>query len=90
MCNCDEPNFSRFFFVSKLEVRHKSNKLKIFSAERENFIHLLNDFDVSRALIMAKGILYLFAFKIKFGQISESTKKIILSEKNRKTRKSQN
>ena len=34
-------------------------------------------FDVNLAFISAIGILFFFAFKIKFGQISESTKKIL-------------
>ena len=40
-------------------------------------IHFLNDFDVNLALIRAIGILYFLDFKIKFGHISESTRKIL-------------
>ena len=39
--------------------------------------HFLNDFDVILALIKAIGILFFFAFKIRFGQISESTRNIL-------------
>ena len=51
--------------------------LKIFFAVLGKIIHLLKDFFVNLALIIAIGILFFFAFKIKFGQISESTKKIL-------------
>ena len=41
-----------------------------------NLIHLLKVFEVILAFIRAIGMLFSFALKIKFGQISESTKKI--------------
>ena len=52
--------------------------MNIFLAVFGNLIHLLKVFFVNLALIKAKGILFFLAVKIKFGQISESTK-IILS-----------
>ena len=57
--------------------RHKSNELKIFFDVLGNLAHLLNDFAVNLALMMARGILDSLACKIRLGQISESTKKIL-------------
>ena len=49
-----------------------------------NFIHFLKVFEVILAFIRASGILFFLALKIKFGQISESTKKITFgSHKNK-------
>ena len=68
-------NFSRKLLVSKFDVRHKSNLLNIFSAVFGNF-PFLKRFQVNLAFIRANGILRSLASKIKFGQISESTKNI--------------
>ena len=63
----------KIYNFQELQHKHKSKTPNIFFAVFENFIHLLKDFAVNLALISATGILYCFAFKIKLGQISEST-----------------
>ena len=67
---------SKNFFVSEFEARHKLKVLNIFFAVLGNIIHLENVFDVILALMRASGMLFFLALIIKFGQISESTKKI--------------
>ena len=52
---------------------------KIIFAVFKNKDHLLKDLFVSLALIRAIEILFFFAFKIKLGHISESTKKFLRS-----------
>ena len=55
---------------------HILNLLKMYFAVSGKNIHRLNVLEVILALIIANGILRSSAFKIKLGQISESTKKI--------------
>ena len=68
---------SNFFFVSIFAHMNRSKIPKIFFAILGKIIHFLNDFEVNLALIRAIGIPYFFAFKIKLGQISESTRNIL-------------
>ena len=55
-----------------------SKLLKIFLDTFGKIIHLLNDLDVILALIIARGIWKDFTLIIRFGHISESTKKSAL------------
>ena len=69
---------------SIFDERHNLNVLKIDLADLGINIHFLNVFFVSLAFIIAIGVLFFFALIIKFGQISESTKKIALGFHNLK------
>ena len=65
-------------------------KIKYFLKNLKKFSFFICFF-VILALIKANGIFFFFILKIKFGQISESTKKIMLGfhdDKNFFTRKS--
>ena len=70
-------NLLRNSFVSLFEQRHKSKVPNISSAVDWNLDHLLYDLVVILAFRSAIGILFFFAVSIKFGQISESTRKIL-------------
>ena len=60
--NMGRPRFE----WNEIPLAKKQNTQKVF----------LNDFEVILAFTSIIGVLFFFAFKIKFGQISESTKKI--------------
>ena len=69
-------NFERNFFVSRFEVKQNLKQVKIFLADFGNIIHFFAVFEVILAFKRARGTPFFFAFRTRFGQISESTKKI--------------
>jgi len=66
--------YSKLFFDSALDAKHKSKVLKIFFANVEKKSHLLKVFLVILPLIKTKGTFFFLISNKKFGQISESTK----------------
>ena len=85
------PSMCKNFLVSELDVKHRSKESNILFEKFEKIFHFLYVFFVILALIKINLIFFFLILKIKFGQISESTKKIMLGfhdDKNFFTRKS--